>query len=105
MRQAAAARGLDLPVEDPPELPQDCLHVWSWFLDLHHARASGGMGPAPITYESIVGYAALTGTTLRPWEVHAIKAVDDVWLAVMAETAEERRRRKEREGKAKARSG
>jgi hypothetical protein len=54
------------------------------------------MGPAPITYESIVGYAALTGTTLRPWEVHAIKAVDDTWLAVMAETAEERRRRKER---------
>ncbi len=88
--------------EPEPDHPDLVIHIWAWFLDLHAARAGGGMGPSGITYEAILAYQQVTGTIIRPWEARAIKAIDGEYLAIVAETQEERRKRRERERRAQA---
>jgi hypothetical protein len=99
MRQAARSRGRDDLVEtaEAPDEPELLSYLWAWFLDLHAARPAGGMGPGAITYEAIVAYQQAMHRHILPWEVRVIKAIDSEFLSVVAETKEERRKRKERE--------
>ena len=72
-------------LEPPVEFPELLSHVWVSFIELHNARASGGMGPSSITYEAIESWMRVTGSILLPWEVEAIKRLDMTWLKVNRE--------------------
>jgi hypothetical protein len=84
LRQAAKQMGV--PVEEVAPRSHDCpseaLHLWLYFTELHNARASGGFGPSPITFESIRAWCDLTGIYLLPWEVKAVKEIDRVFLEI-----------------------
>jgi hypothetical protein len=49
------------------------------FSDLHGTRQVG-MDLNPITYTEIGIYSELTGMDLDPWEVIAVRAIDDAFL-------------------------
>jgi hypothetical protein len=66
-----------------PVLDDRAHHVWGWFCQLEMARQVG-MGRSPITYEAIAAYFRLIGETPLPWEVRAIRAIDDAVLAEIA---------------------
>lgn len=68
-----------------PTLPSDAAYLWNHFVLLHSARTAGGFGPNPITYPEIDAYNRLTGAGLDGWEVSAIRALDDAYLAAAAE--------------------
>ncbi len=106
LRQAAKALGRDLgtDIEPEPDFPVIASHIWGWFLDLNPARQTGAMGPGAITYESIEVYSRMHRLWMRPWEVSALRAVDDCFLAVASETTKERQERKKREQESKARA-
>jgi hypothetical protein len=67
-------------------------HLWRWFLDLSQARQSGMNGPGPITYAEIAAYATMMKEIITPWEVAAIRRVDDAVLDVIAQKRREARR-------------
>lgn len=68
-----------------PSLPPEAVHLWNHFVQLHAARTSGGMGPNPITYAELDAYCRLTAAGLDAWEVGAVRALDDAYLASLAE--------------------
>jgi hypothetical protein len=65
---------------DVPECPAEVRYLWHWFLDLNRTRTSG-MGIGPITYSEIAAWAQLMGIAPRPFEVHAVKSIDSVFIA------------------------
>lgn len=76
----------ELPDElrDEPRLPRAVQHVYLWFVELAAARRSG-FGPDPIAFAEIQAWATLTLRQPRPWEVRAIRAMDDKILRLVAE--------------------
>ena len=73
------------PLElDGVELPPETAHVWSWFISLHRARGSNGMGPNPISYSDVAAFAGLTGIIIRQVELDALFEIDQLWLASQA---------------------
>lgn len=71
-------------------MPPESAYLWSAFLQMHRARGGNGYGPDPLGFAAINDWQRAMHCTLRPWEVEAIRAVDDVYLAVEAEKGEER---------------
>lgn len=71
-----------------PELPPEAAHIWSWWISLHRARGSNGMGPNPIGYPDLHAWAALTGTTIRASEIDAVFEIDQAWLANQAKSGD-----------------
>jgi hypothetical protein len=65
----------------PPAMPPAGVHVWNIFTKLHASRSSGGFGPSPISYTEMTAFVTLTGWRLDPWEVEAIRGLDDAYLA------------------------
>ena len=74
--------------DDGPDVPWAGRRIWGLFLRLHEARCGGGLGPAPITYESMEAFSAITGERLRPWEIEIIRALDREWLKGVAAKAD-----------------
>lgn len=64
-------------------LPADTSHIWYWFLDLDRARQVG-MQANPIGFSDIAAYSSLMDISMQPWEVAAIRKVDDIALAARA---------------------
>lgn len=64
-----------------PELPAELEHVWTWFLELHAARSSGGFGSGPIMFSEIESWSRLTLRSPKSIEVDMIKRLDSIWLA------------------------
>jgi len=69
-------------LEPPTPFPMLLSHVWSAFISLNSSRSSGFNGPAPISYEQIKAWKELTGASILPWEIEAIKRVDSQYLRV-----------------------
>lgn len=63
-----------------PQMPAELAHVWRWFCELHATRAHGQCGAFPIGFAEIAAWAALTGVRPRPFEVAALRAIDDVFM-------------------------
>jgi hypothetical protein len=57
---------------------------------LHRRRGGNGYGPNPISFADINGWQHAMQYPLRPWEVEAVTLIDDAYLAIDAEKAEER---------------
>lgn len=60
-------------------------HVWDMFLSLHSGRSYSMGGPNPLSWSDIKAWNELTNVSLKDWEVHAIKALDSVWLRIVSE--------------------
>lgn len=65
--------------EKPPPLPRAAAPIWRVFRELHCTRA-GGFGPGPITYTEIEAYMRVMCTPLLPWEIQALRQVDNAYL-------------------------
>lgn len=66
-----------------PRFPIEVGYLWTAFLRLRK-RASGGMGPSPISWADIDAFSRHSGLRLLPWEIETIEALDDLWLAAAA---------------------
>lgn len=80
-------------LEDIIELPESCLQVWKWFIDLHNARGSNGFGVNPIPYTEIKAYFDLMEIQPEDWEVNLIKLFDNEALQAYAKEAEAERKK------------
>jgi hypothetical protein len=84
----AAARQLGKEITKPPPLPPAGAHLWDTFMELMRRRqVSSGMGtaPQPITHQDIAAWSHLKAWPLAPWEVDAVLALDDAFLASQAD--------------------
>ena len=70
-----------------PPFPDRYAHIWHAFLDVHAGRSYGMSGPNPLSWPDIKAFDDLFGLGLKEWEVRAIKALDLLWLRVVAEDA------------------
>ena len=77
---AVVARVTGRNVVQEPKLPMALRYLWNHFATLHAARTGNGFGANPIGWGELKAYCELTCTRLDPWEVHAIRAVDDEYL-------------------------
>ena len=80
-------------LEDIVELPESCISVWKWFIDLHNARGSNGFGINPISYTEIKSYFDLIDMKPDDWELTLIKSFDNEALIAYAKEAEEERKK------------
>ena len=77
-------RYLGKPVEGA-EPPPQAAHLLGWFQELSAGRTSSGFGWNPLAWGDFMAWSALTGTTLRPWEVRMLKRLDHLFLKIHAE--------------------
>lgn len=80
----AVARQTGRKLPQAPQLPPEAAHVWDTFMDLHRTRWASQHGPLPITYAEIQSRTVMQRDRLKPWEVQAIRALDDLWLSEAA---------------------
>lgn len=71
-------------IAEAPPLPKGCELVLRDFLDLHGSRTSTGFGPARISFLELDAWQRVNGVTLEAWEIDAIRAADDAYLAQIA---------------------
>ena len=64
-----------------PTLPRAGAHIWVAFKALHATRDEGMAGPKGISYLEIEAWEGKAGFPLRPWEVRALKMMDEAFLA------------------------
>jgi hypothetical protein len=77
---------------DGPALPAPLAHAWDWYQELDAARSGSGFGPNPVGYVELQAWAQLTGTRPSLFELECLRALDETFFAVWADT----RKRKER---------
>lgn len=65
---------------DEPEPPLAGQHLWDWFWQLDAARGGGMSGPLPLTFPDIQAWAKLLRLDVEPWEVVALRAMDNARL-------------------------
>jgi len=70
---------------DAPPLPAGCEELWQVFNELHACRGNFGFGPVRITYADIDSFQRVSGVTLQPWELSAIRKADAAYLRQWAE--------------------
>lgn len=70
-------------------LPESCMIVWKWFIDLHNARTSNGFGINPISYMEIKAYFDLIDIQPQEWEISLIKRFDNEVLMASAKQLKE----------------
>lgn len=80
-------------LEDLVELPESCVSVWKWFIDLHNARSSNGFGVNPIYYSEIKAYFDLIELQPEEWEVNLIRLFDNQALEAYSKEAEAERKK------------
>ena len=67
------------------EIPPHGSHIWEWFWTLSNARGSSGFGASPLSYTEIRAWIEVTGLTVHPWEIDAIRAMDGAYMQAQAE--------------------
>jgi len=91
LRQAAKTRkALGLTDKEPEdvieeqyttELPEEAEVAYATFLELAAARSSNGWGPSAISYLDIKSWSDLYGVELSPWDIKAIRMLDQLYLS------------------------
>lgn len=66
---------------EAPALPVGLEDLWGWFVQLHDSRGSSGFGPARISHLDLFAWQQVSGVSLAPWEVEAIRRADNAYLA------------------------
>jgi hypothetical protein len=80
-------------LEQLKELPESCVPVWKWFIDLNNSRSSNGFGVNPLSYSDIKAYLDLIGVEVEEWELYLIKRIDNEALNSYSKEAESERKR------------
>ncbi len=62
-------------------------YLWNHFTMLHRARGGNGFAPNPISWSEMLAYVQLTRTAFDPWEVEALRLLDDAYIASMVEAS------------------
>ena len=68
------------PLEAEKEIPESLEYIWMWWCEVQTARQSSGFGPLPISFSEIYAWSVLTQRLLQPWEVQAMRDIDQVYL-------------------------
>lgn len=76
-------------IHEPTGLPiwevfDEAAVIWAIFADLHHARECTER-PQPIGYGDVLAYCTLMDIRLMPSEVAIIRALDNAFMAEVAE--------------------
>ena len=66
------------------DLPECAMHLWDWFLELSDTRQNG-MSINPISHTEIISWSRLMRIRLEPWEVRALKIIDNAFITVTME--------------------
>ena len=66
-------------LQDLTELPDCIRHVWVWFTRLSSKRVNG-MAVGPIASLEIEAWCRLNAIAITPFEVHALEALDNVYM-------------------------
>ena len=74
-----------------PPFPVELHFIWKAHGRIRRRLASGMDGPQPIPHEAIVAFQAASEMPLKPWEVAILEALDDLYLRVKYEAAEQDR--------------
>lgn len=77
---AAVAQATGMPMPKPPEFPPQAEMVWLAFTQIDAQRGGNGFMPNSIGYADMLAWQSATGWTLDPWEVDALREVDDAYL-------------------------
>jgi hypothetical protein len=73
-------------LEAVPSVPRLAAHIWEHFQELNRDRGYGPTGqPLTISYRDLRAWRLETGTVIEPWERHALRRLDDAYLASVAE--------------------
>ena len=67
------------------EIPLHGSHIWDWFWTLSNARGSSGFGASPLCFTEIRAWIEVTGVSVHPWEIDAIRAMDGAYMQAQAE--------------------
>ncbi len=67
-----------------PKLPAALRYLWNHFAMLHKGRGAG-FAPNPLSWSDLHAYCTLMKAELAPWEVEAIKMMDEEYMASLAE--------------------
>lgn len=86
----------DRELLEGPDFPHGFEYLWQWYTELSAGRGSGGMGPAPISYEGIEAWSRLTKRDVTPWEVDTIKMIDGLFLQHVASDQREKRKKRQK---------
>jgi hypothetical protein len=80
--EAAAKRGdsRSQAALDGPEFPETLDYLWGWAMALYGRSGAGTAGFAPLSYQTLQAWSALTGNELTRWEVDALVRIDAALL-------------------------
>lgn len=62
------------------ECPYEVEYIWDWFTELNAARPANGMCIGPIPYSEIAVWAKLMQLNLLPFEIKALRAIDEAYV-------------------------
>jgi len=79
---------------EQPDVPMYAEHVWKWWWELNARRPPGFENLAPISYTEIRSWIKLTGVQVAYEEINWLIAMDNAWMAAIAD---ERKARSERD--------
>lgn len=65
------------------EVQEEGMRAFETFLSLNTGRTGNGFGPNAISFTEIKAWCDLYETKLMPWEVQAIKSLDNLYLETM----------------------
>lgn len=72
------------PDLDLPDVDEDAMYLWTWYIELATRRPSG-MGVEALRWSEIEAWARLTGRAPEPWELEIVMAIDSEFLKFTAE--------------------
>jgi len=76
-----------VPQLDIPPAPPELHFVLPAFYELGARRPYESGTPLPISHMEIWSWCQLTRTTLKDWELEALKHLDRLWLSAMRKGA------------------
>lgn len=76
---AAVAKATGKVFEEP-KLSAALAYLWNHFIQIHRGRTYNGFGANPISWSDFYAYCKVTRSALSPWEVEAIRMLDEVFL-------------------------
>jgi hypothetical protein len=81
LEQVEAVSGLRIPELHPTPPLSEVAHLWGYFAEVSRRRGNNGFGPNPLQPGIIIDWQKLRGIRLTPWEIDALLAIDDTFMA------------------------
>lgn len=66
----------------PKDPPEELLHIWRWYLELHRWRGVQNGKPRPIDWTAISAWQTATGRELGPFELDVFAMLENTFFSV-----------------------